>query len=116
MSKIETEFETFFRQKKLSFKRNDRKLKGTPDFQFQKGKINIVLFLHGCYWHGHNCKEWNLSNIGESKQAVVISKDLEVRRYYMRDSEYLYLRVWECEYLENKYYQLNKVFDLISSS
>jgi len=29
-------------------------LPGRPDLVFPKYKI--VIFIHGCFWHGHNCK------------------------------------------------------------
>ena len=29
------------------------KLSGRPDMVFPK--LNAVLFVHGCFWHGHNC-------------------------------------------------------------
>lgn len=113
MSKFEKEFEVFFIEKKLKFLKNDRKQNGTPDFSFVMEGYNVVLFLHGCYWHGHNCKEWKLNNIGLSRQAVVARKDLQVRRYYMRQARTLYLRCWECSFNKNKEYQLDKIYDAI---
>lgn len=32
---------------------NYKDLPGKPDIVFTKKKIAI--FIHGCYWHGHNC-------------------------------------------------------------
>ena len=32
---------------------NYKELPGKPDIVFTKKKIAI--FIHGCYWHGHNC-------------------------------------------------------------
>src|SRR5437762_1945286 len=29
-------------------------LPGTPDIVFPK--FSTVVFVHGCFWHGHNCK------------------------------------------------------------
>lgn len=31
----------------------DRRLPGTPDLSFPKYKA--VVFVHGCFWHGHAC-------------------------------------------------------------
>lgn len=36
------------------YRLHDRKLPGTPDIVF-KGRRKVI-FVHGCYWHGHNCK------------------------------------------------------------
>jgi len=35
------------------FRLHDRKLPGRPDVIFPKHRA--VLFVHGCFWHGHNC-------------------------------------------------------------
>jgi DNA mismatch endonuclease (patch repair protein) len=36
------------------YRLHDRQLPGTPDIVF-KGRRKVI-FVHGCYWHGHNCK------------------------------------------------------------
>lgn len=33
---------------------HDRSLPGTPDIVFRRRRK--VVFVHGCFWHGHNCK------------------------------------------------------------
>lgn len=35
------------------YRLNDRRLPGSPDLVFPKH--NAVLFVHGCFWHGHDC-------------------------------------------------------------
>ena len=35
----------------LRFRKNDRKLPGSPDIVFPKFKA--VVFVNGCFWHGH---------------------------------------------------------------
>lgn len=36
------------------YRLHSKDLPGTPDLVFpSRGK---VLFVHGCYWHGHNCR------------------------------------------------------------
>ena len=35
------------------FRLHDRRLPGRPDLIFTK--FGAVLFVHGCFWHGHNC-------------------------------------------------------------
>ena len=34
------------------YRKNDRRLPGTPDIVLPKYKITI--FINGCFWHGHN--------------------------------------------------------------
>lgn len=57
------------------YKLHDKKLLGKPDIVFSK--LRSLIFIHGCYWHGHeNCKyfvppktrtEWWLDKIGKNK-------------------------------------------------
>jgi len=35
------------------FRLHAKKLPGTPDIVLKK--YNAVIFVHGCFWHGHNC-------------------------------------------------------------
>ncbi len=37
----------------LRFRLHDRKLAGTPDLVFSRRRA--VIFVHGCFWHGHDC-------------------------------------------------------------
>ena len=40
------------------FRLHDRKLAGSPDMVFPK--YRAVLFIHGCFWHGHDCSLFRL--------------------------------------------------------
>lgn len=37
----------------LRYRLHDRKLPGTPDLVFPGRRA--VIFVHGCFWHGHDC-------------------------------------------------------------
>jgi DNA mismatch endonuclease (patch repair protein) len=37
----------------LRYRLHDRRLPGTPDLVFRKAQA--VIFVHGCFWHGHDC-------------------------------------------------------------
>ena len=111
MSKFEDEFEYFFNLKNLNFIRNNKMFKGTPDFTFCEGRI--ALFLHGCFWHGHTCKTWNLDKIWNSKINNTREKDFLIREYFL-NSDTQYFRVWECEYQKNKEETLNKIYKEIT--
>ena len=59
------------------YRLHDRKLPGKPDLVFAKYKT--VLFIHGCFWHGHaKCKyfvipktrtQWWVEKITRNKQV-----------------------------------------------
>ena len=36
------------------FRLHGRSLPGTPDLVFPR--FNAVIFVHGCFWHGHDCR------------------------------------------------------------
>jgi DNA mismatch endonuclease (patch repair protein) len=42
----------------LRFRLNIRKLPGTPDIVLPK--YHAVIFVHGCFWHGHDCPLFKL--------------------------------------------------------
>ena len=113
MSKFEDEFEAFFKEKKIAFIRNDKNMFGTPDFSFGNGKT--VLFLHGCYWHGHNCQDWDLNRIWQSRINSTKQKDILVREKYISLNT-RYLRCWECEYILDKAKSYNKTLKAITES
>ncbi|MEO1989241.1 MAG: very short patch repair endonuclease [Martelella sp.] len=40
------------------YRLHDRRLPGKPDMVFPK--YRAVLFIHGCFWHGHDCHLFRL--------------------------------------------------------
>ncbi len=42
----------------IRFRLHDKKLPGSPDLVLRKYKT--VIFVHGCFWHGHDCKYFKL--------------------------------------------------------
>ena len=45
----------FLFSNKLRYRLYDKKLQGKPDIVLRK--YNSIIFIHGCFWHGHeNCK------------------------------------------------------------
>ena len=40
------------------YRLHDKKLPGSPDIVLRKYKT--VIFVHGCFWHGHDCKYFKL--------------------------------------------------------
>lgn len=61
------------------YKLYDKTLPGTPDLVFPK--FRTVIFIHGCFWHGHEgCKyfvipktrrEWWVTKINRNKQLDI---------------------------------------------
>lgn len=78
------------------WKRN-YKVIGRPDFVFLQQRIAI--FVDGCFWHGHNCRNTVPVDNGEfwqKKRKRNIKRDVEVtKRFEARG--WTVLRIWECE-------------------
>jgi DNA mismatch endonuclease, patch repair protein len=85
--------------KGFRYRLHDKKLPGKPDLVFRKHKT--VVFIHGCFWHGHEgCKysrlpgtnaDWWMRKIQATKEhdKKVVSQ--------LTDLGWKVLFVWECE-------------------
>ena len=82
------------------WKRN-YKVKGHPDFVFLDKKVAI--FVDGCFWHGHDCRNTRPADNAEywdKKRERNIKHDKEITlRFEQRG--WKVIRIWECE-LTNK--------------
>lgn len=76
---------------------NDRRLPGKPDVVFPKH--HAVIFVHGCYWHGHDCPLFclPLSNreFWETKIGANRARDVRTLQA-LRDLGWRVAVVWEC--------------------
>jgi DNA mismatch endonuclease, patch repair protein len=73
-------------------------LPGTPDLAFLSKKK--VIFIHGCFWHKHNCKKGfstpkTNSDFWREKRAKNVERDKNNLRK-LRDLGWAYLIIWEC--------------------
>jgi DNA mismatch endonuclease (patch repair protein) len=94
----------FLFSKGLRFRLHDKKLLGKPDLVLVKYKT--VVFVHGCFWHGHeNCKyfvlpktrkEWWLDKLNKNK-----IRDEFVNEKLLSE-EWKVIIVWECELKNGK--------------
>lgn len=104
----------------LRFRVQVKKLPGTPDIVLPKYKI--VVFVNGCFWHGHEgCKYFRLPKSNVEFWREKIERNIERDKESMKalfDLEWKVIRVWECE-LRNKANReaiLNKIYNSITTS
>lgn len=81
----------------LRFRLHDRKLPGCPDLVFQR--YRAAVFIHGCFWHGHDCRyfkvpqsrtEFWLGKIGQNRAR-------DARQHAaLREAGWRTLVIWEC--------------------
>ena len=70
---------------------------GKPDFVFPKKRI--VIFVDGCFWHGHDCRNVTPSDNAEFWEAKRIynkKHDEEVTQTLVQKN-WTVIRIWECE-------------------
>ena len=81
------------------FRKNDKRLPGTPDIVLPR--YRTVIFVNGCFWHGHSgCKYfvWPKSNADfwKSKIEKNIIRD-RIKEEELHALGWRVIVVWECE-------------------
>lgn len=80
------------------YRKNDKRYPGKPDIVLPKYKT--VIFVHGCFWHMHDCGRfvWPTSNeeYWKTKIARNIERD-ESNVAALKQAGWNVLVVWECE-------------------
>ena len=84
---------------KFRFRLHSKNLPGKPDIVLRK--YNTVIFIHGCFWHGHEgCKyfvipktrtQWWLDKINRNR-----TKDIENIQSHKKNG-WKIITIWECE-------------------
>lgn len=76
----------------------DKRLPGTPDLVFPKYKTAV--FVHGCFWHGHDCRQGRApsSNVEYWAPKIAANRSRDARKVQaLRDLGWRVFTVWECE-------------------
>ncbi|MFT3727605.1 MAG: very short patch repair endonuclease [Terricaulis sp.] len=81
------------------YRLNARTVPGKPDLVF--GALRKVIFVHGCFWHGHDCKRGarmpkNNAAYWRTKIARNKARDMANRATLKREG-WAALTIWECE-------------------
>ena len=79
------------------YRLNNAKLPGKPDIALKK--YAAVIFVNGCFWHGHNCRYfvWPKSNQEFWKKKILGNKQNDKRVYEkLFELGYRVCVVWEC--------------------
>lgn len=86
-----------FREHGITGWQRNYPVKGHPDFVFQKRRIAI--FVDGCFWHGHDCRNTRPKDNEEfwkTKRQRNIEHDKAVTTAFQQRG-WRVLRIWECE-------------------
>ncbi len=81
------------------YRLHDRSLPGKPDLIFS-GK-RTVIFIHGCFWHRHDCKSGRsvpLTRVDFWKKKLADNRERDVRNLrQIRKLNWKVIVVWECK-------------------
>ncbi|MEJ5202816.1 MAG: very short patch repair endonuclease [Anaerolineales bacterium] len=81
------------------YRLNRKDLPGKPDIVFVSRKK--VIFVHGCFWHGHSCKagaKRPKTNIDYWITKLERNKQRDLLNYQkLAEMGWQYLVIWECE-------------------
>ena len=99
----------FLYSKGFRYRINLKSLPGSPDIVLPKYKT--VIFVHGCFWHGHTCKAGHLPTSNLDYWKLKIEKNIERDRKKNEELEmqgWNVIVVWQCEVktLKNRHQRL----------
>ncbi len=87
----------YLKNNRITGWRRNYKLYGKPDFVFPKERVTI--FLDGCFWHGHDCRNTKPKDNEEywrNKIAHNRLRDMEVTANLI-GKKWKVVRIWECK-------------------
>ena len=98
----------------LRYSLKNRALPGKPDVVLSK--YRVAVFVHGCFWHRHNCNYFKLpktnTEFWKNKISANVQRDVEVIRQ-ITDIGYRVLIIWECSFKGRNKERLDSLFESI---
>jgi DNA mismatch endonuclease (patch repair protein) len=98
-TKPEMRIRSLLHKRGFRFRLHRRDLPGVPDLVFPSRKA--VIFIHGCFWHGHPCKRGQRppATNAEYWRAKIARNEARdtVNLQKLADMGWKVIVVWECE-------------------
>lgn len=104
-------------RKGLRYRVNYKLLPGKPDIVFTKKRIAI--FIHGCFWHGHDCQ----SRYSHTSQTSTEYWGPKIQNTKLRDARvskelencgWTVVTIWECEIKDNLQETIDALLKIIN--
>ena len=102
-----------FRENGIIGWRRNYPVKGRPDFVFPDK--HIAVFVDGCFWHGHDCRNTRPKENAEywmNKRERNIARDEIVTEAFEKRG-WTVLRIWECELKKKNQDALNVKLEIV---
>ena len=104
----------FLFSKGFRYRINVKTLPGKPDIVLPKYKT--IIFVNGCFWHGHNCKKGKLpsSNTDFWKEKISNNKSRDAKNSdLLVKLGWKVIIIWQCEIskIDNRIKILNKLLE-----
>ncbi|WP_414047046.1 very short patch repair endonuclease [Macrococcus equi] len=114
-SKPEEIVRKFLFSKGIRYRKNDKRLPGSPDIYIPK--YNTAIFVNGCFWHVHNCELFVMPKTNqefwERKFNNNVSRD-ERNIEALNEMGIRVIVVWECGLKKNDREEtLNDLYEMI---
>lgn len=112
-TKPEIKVRSFLHTHGVRYRCSPKDVIGKPDICIKR--YRLALFVHGCFWHGHNnCKHFRLprtnSEFWEKKISRNINRDSEVKTELNRQGYQVY-QIWECQVKANQFSTLERFIE-----
>lgn len=78
------------------YRKNVKGMPGTPDIVMRK--YGIVIFIHGCFWHGHTDGHLPHSNVDFWREKIERNKQRDARnKAELKRMGWRVMTIWECQ-------------------
>lgn len=79
------------------YRLHDKRLPGKPDLAFPR--LRAVVFVDGCFWHGHHCHLFRLptSRVDFWTEKIDRNRERDIAvRWKLDELDWRHMTVWEC--------------------
>ncbi|MEW7985372.1 MAG: very short patch repair endonuclease [Candidatus Thiodiazotropha sp.] len=103
-TKPELVVRSYLHKKGLRYRLHVKELPGKPDIVFRR--LKTVLFINGCFWHGHRVGKCKLARIPKSnvdfwKTKIEGNRERDERNWRkLEEQGWRVIVVWECQLSE----------------
>jgi len=117
-TKPEISVRSFLFRLGFRFRKNVKELAGKPDIVLPKHKT--VIFVHGCFWHGHDCNRAVLPTSNIEFWKTKIQNNMERDKLAKSKLEIIgwrVLTIWGCEIKNKKQFEgaMEKIINALNS-